>query len=91
MWRNLAIICLLVLIVCASPAPAHAQLLNFMMDVISTGTRFNRVEPGGAVSGTVQSFEDFMTGIRREAVSGGISPELVERAFAGLTPDEWVL
>ena len=91
MWRNLAIICLLAPIVCASPAPAHAQLLNFMMDVISTGTRFNRVEPGGAVSGTVQSFEDFMTGIRREAVSGGISPELVERAFAGLTPDEWVL
>ena len=82
---------LCVLIYAGSLAPAHAQLMNFMMDMIYTGARYNRIEPGGAVSGSMRSFEDFRQDMWREASAAGVSPAIFERAFADLTPDPWVI
>ena len=89
--RKLAAIFVYSLMFAASLAPAHAQMLNFMLDVFSTAGRFNRIEPGGAVSRSIPAFEDFLKGIRREAAEAGISAATIERAFNGLTPDMWVL
>ncbi len=89
--RHVASMLICTLIYSSTFTPAYGQMLNFMMDVFSTAGRYNRIEPGGAVSGTIQGFEDFKQELRREALSTGVSATTFDGAFACLTPDLWVL
>ena len=66
---------ILLLLVCLHPGP---------------GVRAQSPPPVAPVA-TPPPFDEWLTGVKTEAVERGIAPELVERAFSGIVPVEQIL
>ncbi len=86
MFRHLRwILFLVVIVTSAASGLAQAQIFNFMMDVISTGARYNRVEPIRAINGTVQGFHGYLMQLRKDALVAGIPEATFDHALSGLS------
>jgi len=79
-----------IMVACAAERPTQTTPNLPQQQAASTGTALAvSNEPGIAVP--QQSFDEWLDSFRLEALQAGISAELFDRAFAGVTPDPSII